>query len=215
MSVSAGARLRHRLSGDYLVDPWGLDLDLLDLVSPLVGARWRVSTEHADLLPTTGPALLVFNRRLGLSEPLVLARGVRLAAGRVVRTVGVPDIAPIGPMLRRLGGVLDRTDEIAGLLRAGELVSVPLRRVVRTSRRAGALPTEILEPALSTGAPVVPVAVVGRETGRTWRVIVGPPLDVRSVGGPLAAAELAESLQRQLQDLLHRATSPRHAEPSR
>ena len=46
----------------------------------------------------------------------VLARGIRRASGRFVRTVGVPDRAPVGPFLRRFGGVLDRTDEVTGRL---------------------------------------------------------------------------------------------------
>jgi hypothetical protein len=200
--MSPAALLRRRVAGSYKIDEWGLDSDLVEFVSPLLGARWRIDTEHADRLPANGAAVLVFNRRFGVSGPLILARGVRLAVGRFVRTVGVPDIAPIGPVLRRLGGVLDRADEITGLLRAGELVSVPMHREMGASPRAGALPTEILEPALSTGSPVVPVAVVGRELGRRWRVIVGPPVRVPAGHGPLAAVELAESTRRRVQELL-------------
>ena len=39
-----------------------------------------------------------------------------------MRFVGRPDIAPVGALARRLGGLLDRPDEVAGALRAGELL---------------------------------------------------------------------------------------------
>ena len=59
-----------------------------------------------------------------------------------VRFVGRPDIAPIGALARRLGGLLARPDEVAGALRAGELLvmSAPPtlhpRRVGRVDHRA-------------------------------------------------------------------------------
>ena len=146
--------------------------------------------------------VLVFNRRFGISEPWVVARGVRQACGRFVRTVGAPDVAPIGPFLRRFGGVLDRTDEIAGLLRAGQLVGLPMSRDLRHRDRVGRLEVARLEAALATGSPVVPVALVGRESGRAWRVVVGEPVAPPVGGGPLAAAELAEATRHRVQTLL-------------
>jgi hypothetical protein len=206
--VNLPAAVRQRLQGDYEIDEWGLDAGLVSAVSPLFGARWRIDVEQAANVPAAGAAVLVFNRRIGLSEPFVLTRGVRLAVGRFLRTVGVPDIAPVGPVLRRLGGVLDRPDEITGLLHAGALVAVPMAREVRRRTRAGGLPTRILEPALLTGAPVVPVAVVGRELGRSWRVVVGRPVAPPVGQGPLAAVELAETTRRRVQQLLDGAMPP-------
>ena len=44
------------------------------------------------------------------------------AVDRPVRFVGRPDVAPIGPLLRRIGGLLDHPDEVAGALcRGGSL----------------------------------------------------------------------------------------------
>src|SRR2546423_9822635 len=102
--------LRRRFDGSYTVDEWGLDPDLVQLVSPVLAARWQVIVEGADALPKDGPAMLVFNRRFGLSEPFIVSRGVRQATGRYVRVAGAPDVAPVGPALRRLGGVLARPD---------------------------------------------------------------------------------------------------------
>ena len=37
-----------RFQGTFEVDPWGLDEDLLTLVSPLAGLRWSISVEGED-----------------------------------------------------------------------------------------------------------------------------------------------------------------------
>jgi hypothetical protein len=168
--------LRRRFSGAYTVDPWGLDPDLIDLVSPLAGWRWAVDVDGAGRIPTAGPALLVFNRRIGLSEPPVVATAVRQAAGRTVRLVGMPDVAPVGPILRRFGAAVDTSAEIAALLRAGEVVVAPLGIEPRLGRRAGRIANRIVAPALALGVPVLPVAVLGHEIGRHWRVVIGEPV---------------------------------------
>lgn len=200
--AGAALALQRRARGAFAVDEWGLDPELVALADPLIGLRWEIAVEGADALPAVGGAVLVFNRRVGISEPWVLARGIRQACGRFVRTVGVPDVVPIGPVLRRFGGVLDRTDEIAGLLRAGQLVGLPMTRGLRSRETVGSLDAERLEAAIDTGAPVVPVALVGREVGRSWRIVVGEPLAPATHGGPLAAAELAEDTARATQVLL-------------
>lgn len=199
--AEAAAHVLRRARGAYDLDEWGLDPELVALADPVFAARWDIEVVGAEQLPAVGGAVLVCNRRFGMSEPWVLARGVRQASGRFVRTVGVPDLAPLGPLLRRFGGVLDRTDEIAGLLRAGQLVGLPMSRDLRTRERVGVLEVERLEAALATGSPVVPVALVGRETGRSWKVVVGEPVRAE-VAGPLAAAELAEATRRAVQALL-------------
>ncbi|WP_426571055.1 hypothetical protein [Aquihabitans sp. McL0605] len=196
------AHVRRRAVGAYDIDEWGLDPELVSLANPIFGLRWDIDVHGADQLPALGGAVLVFNRRFGISEPWVVARGIRQATGRFVRTVGVPDVAPIGPFVRRFGGVLDRTDEIAGLLRAGQLVGLPMSRDLRTRERVGQLEVERLEAAIETGCPVVPIALVGRELGRSWRIVVGDPVVPPVDGGPLAAAELAESTHQAAQVLL-------------
>ena len=178
----------------------GVLVILSDYVVPGAAERSEHNVVGAGF--AVGGAVLVFNRRFGASEPWVLARGIRRACGRFVRTVGVPDVAPVGPVLRRFGGVLDRTDEIAGLLRAGQLVGLPMTRALRSREAVGSLDAERLEAAIETGAPVVPVALVGRELGRSWRIVVGSPLVPNASGGPLAAAELAEDTARATQVLL-------------
>lgn len=192
--------LRRRLEGTFTVDPWGLDPELVELLASAARLRWDVDVRGCLELPA-GPFAVVINRRAGLSEPWVVAEAVRRVADRHVRFVGVPDVAPLGPVLRRLGAVVDRPDEIAGLLRAGEAVGLLLGREL-TRRHAGGLHPEVLAPVVALGAPVVPVAVDGRELGRHWRVTIGDPLSAAVHPGPLAVADLAEHTRLVVQSLL-------------
>jgi hypothetical protein len=200
--ASSIALLRRRFHGTHHVDEWGLDPDAVRLLSPLVGLRWSVEAQGTERIPTSGPAVLVHNRRLGLSEPVVLARGVRGATGRHVRTAGLVDVAPVATAFRALGAVVDRPDELRGLLRAGELVGLPLGRDPRLPRRAGGLAPEALAPALDAGAAVIPVALVGLEVGRRWRLLVGRPLALPGDVGPLGVAELVDAARAGVQSLL-------------
>ena len=201
--------VRRRVSGSYEVDPWGLDADLVAAVTPIVGLRYDVLVDHADRLPEEGPALLVANRRFGWSEATVVAHGLRQTVGRHPRVVGAPNIDPFGPLASRLGAVLDRPDEVAGLLRAGEVVLVLLDRDLRPRSRAGQLPVHLVAPAFALGVPVLPVAVLGRELGRFWRVRLGEPLRQPDGRGPLAIAELAERARAGVQAALDEADPPR------
>jgi len=200
---------RRRIRGEYVIDEWGYDADLVDLLDPIVSLRWHVEVVAEELLPAAGPAVLVVNRRFGVSEPFVLARGVRRATGRRVRFLGIPDVAPLGPFLRRVGGAVARPDELASLLRAGHLCVLPLRRDLMQRRVAGALAPEALGPALELGVPVIPVALVGRELVGRWQVLVGEPLPPPPGPGPLALAELAEAAHDSVQGLLDEAFPPR------
>src|SRR5690606_23822410 len=114
-----------------------------------------------------------------------------------------------GPLLRRLGGVLARPDEVAGLLRSGRLVGVPLGREILSRHAAGVAPADLLEPALATGTPVIPLALIGLEAGWPWRAAVGSPLSTTgSTRAPLAAAELAEQARDAVQNLLDEHVTP-------
>jgi hypothetical protein len=55
---------------------------------------------------------------------------------------------------------------------------------------------------------VLPVALVGREAGRRWRILVGAPVEHPTTRGPLAAAELADRARAGVQSLLDDAFPP-------
>jgi hypothetical protein len=211
VTTSTVELLRHRLSGRYAVDPWGHDPELIELIDPLFRLFVRVRVDGAEHLPADGPAVLVASRRFGVGEPVALIRGISRASGRHPRVVGLPDLAPAGPVLRRLGGAIDRPEEIAGLLRAGELVALPLSPAWRNRQkfRAGHIAPESLAPALAMAVPVIPAAVIGGEITGRWRVVIGQPVRRPVSTSPLALAELAERAREAVQALLDEAFPPR------
>ena len=200
---------RRRWDGTNVVDPWGLDHDLVALLDPVMDLRWSIGVDGAERIPAEGPAVVVANRRFGVSEPLVLGRALRKTTGRTARVLGVPDVAPFGPALRRVGGAVDRPEELGALLRAGEVVMVGLGVSLRLRHRAGSLDPRSLEPALRQRVPVLPAAVIGQELGRNWRVVIGDALPLPAGAGPLAVAELAESARAGVQAILDEALPPR------
>lgn len=206
--LGVAGRLRRRLAGTYEVDEFGLDAELIELVDPLMALRWKVDCIGAHNIPREGPAVIVANRRFGLNEPVALGRAVRKSTGRRVRFLGIPDIAPIGPIMRKMGGAVNRPEELASLLEMGHVVSLPLQRSVVRRGHAGDLAAFALEPALRLGVPVIPAAVVGREIGRRWQVLVGARLPRLSGTGPLAMAELVDEARDAVQELLDEAAPP-------
>ena len=193
-----------RLSGRYVIDEWGFDRDLLTAITPLVRARWALRIEGDAVLPEIGPALLVHTRRVGLSEPGVLASAVHRATDRPLRATGylasVP--GPLGPFARRLGAVPGDGPDLRSLLRAGELVGLPLGRELRFPTHVGPVPVAPVAAALAAGAPIIPVAVLGLEVGRWWTVRFGQPIPTRRRRGVVDPVELAEATRQRLQSLV-------------
>jgi 1-acyl-sn-glycerol-3-phosphate acyltransferase len=196
--------LRRRFRGQYAVDEFGADPHLMDLTAGL--APLRVTVEHGERVPRSGPALLIANRGLGLLEPLAVVHAVHAACGRRTRVVGAPEVPVLGDALRKLGAIGYRPDDVAALLRAGHVAAAPLAPTwVRSG--PGEPPRALLVATL--GFPVLPVAVrpgfpFGLPT-RPWRVRFGEPLYPPAGTGPddqLAAAELADEVQTQVQALL-------------
>lgn len=207
-----GAALRaveRRISGTYVVDEWGCDPELLAAAGLASNLRWAVSVGGATNVPPYGPALLVANNRRFAATQLLVAFAVNRTTGRAVRFVGVPDLAPFGPALRRIGGVIARPDEVAGLLRGGHVVALFCPSALRQPEHVGKVPPELLTPALDTGAPVLPVAAMSSALSRKARVEIGEAVARRGVRGPLAAVELAEAAREGVQRLFDEATPPR------
>ena len=184
------------------VDEWGRDARLIGLLTPAARLRWDVSVGGVDHLPKRGGALLFTNSRRFSLSTIYTAWALSNAVGRPVRFGGRPDIAPIGPLMQRLGGLLNKPEEIRSALRDGELVVVSARGT-RNPRHAGAVDPALIATAVITGTPVFPVASMSSPTGRAARVEVGAQLRPQHKRrGSLAELELSEVAQRHIQRLL-------------
>lgn len=205
------ALAHRRLTGHFSIDEWGLDRDLLRALAPLARVRWKLRVEGDHHLPEIGPALLVHTRRIGLSEPAILTAAVAGASDRPLRWVGAPASGPCALVARRLGGVPGHPADLRSLIRAGEMVGLPLGREVLHPFHVGPVPPEAMALALDAGAPVIPVAVTGFEAGRWWTVRIGRPIATRRArrsGDAADAEELAEATRQRLQHLLTDSRRP-------
>ncbi len=160
------ALLYRRVTGRYRIDEWGLDRDLVAAVAPLARLRWTVRAEGDHHVPEIGPALLVHTRRSGFSEPATLGMAVRHATGRPLRVAGVPNRGPLAWTGRRLGGVPSNVDDLRSLLRAGELVALPLGREPLHAFHVPPVPVAPVEVALGLGVPIMPGGGDGRGAGK-------------------------------------------------
>ena len=196
------ALVHRRLTGRFEIDEFGLDRDLLHLIGHLARLRWSVRVEGDQHLPEVGAALVVHNRRLGLSESAVLALAVARATGRPLRWTGAPGRGPLAQPSRQLGGVPSNRADVRSLLHAGELVTLPLARQAVGRTRVPVVPRMPIEVALELGVPIVAVAVTGREATRRWVVRVAAPIPTRRRRAADAAATLAEATRQAVHDLL-------------
>jgi 1-acyl-sn-glycerol-3-phosphate acyltransferase len=177
----AGDFLARRLTGRYQVDDFGHDPELVDhvlapLLRPLYKQWWRVEVRGLEHVPSSGAALVVGNHAGALPfDAMMVAlavhdehpahRTLRMLAADLAFTLPV-----VAPLARKSGSTLACEEDAERLLGSGELVGVwpegykglgkPFRERYRLQRfgRGG-----FVELALRTGAPIVPVAVVGSE----------------------------------------------------
>jgi 1-acyl-sn-glycerol-3-phosphate acyltransferase len=173
--------LRRRLTGEYEVDEFGFDPELTDsvllpLLRPLYRDWFKVKVRGIDQLPTKGAALVVANHSGTIAlDALMLALAVHdehpeqrhlrlLGADLVFRIPFVSEIA------RKHGSTLACNPDAERLLRKGELVGVfpegfkgigKLYRDRYKLQRFGR--GGFVSAALRTGAPIIPVSIVGAE----------------------------------------------------
>jgi 1-acyl-sn-glycerol-3-phosphate acyltransferase len=170
-----------RLRGEYHEDEWGFDEEFAEAVYPLFEflyeVWWRVEPDGVLNVPSHGRALLVSNHAGALfpfdASMILLAIMKRHPLPRWARFL-VLDWAFVLPFLsafmRRVGGVPASRHNAARLLEQDHLVMVFPEGAKGTGKqfseryrlqrfgRGG-----FVEVALRTGAPIVPVAVVGSE----------------------------------------------------
>ena len=196
-----------------MVDDWGRDPGLVRTVMHLARVRWDVSVGGDQHLPKRKGALIVVNTRRFALAPIFTAFAVSEAVDRPVRFVGRPDTAPIGAFSRRLGGLLDHPDEVAGALAAGQLLVMgadPDDRVGEVGRVDHAL----VGAALSAGVSVHPGATASSPLARSARVEIGAPSrQPRRRRGPLTELELADRVRLDIALLLEEFGNVRTGTP--
>jgi 1-acyl-sn-glycerol-3-phosphate acyltransferase len=192
-------RAMRRLGGDYQEDEWGFDEEFAEAVYPLLEFMyerwWRVEAEGVHHVPAHGRALLVAN------HAGILPWDATQMAVALLREHALPrhprflvldwafHLPYAGVVLRKLGGVVASPYNAIRLLEEDELVAVfpegvkgagkDFKDRYRLQRfgRGG-----FVEIALRTGAPIVPVAVVGSE--EIYPKIAEAPLLARLTGSP-------------------------------
>lgn len=192
-AASVVARSTARRLGDWpenAVDDWGRDPDLAARAAKLAGVRWDVAVTGHERLPARGGALIVVNARRFALTPIMAALAIGDAIDRPVRFVGRPDVAPIGPLLQRVGGLLAHPAEIEAALTAGELVLV------------GAADRDVLAAALAARVRVFPAAANSSPFSRRATVVLGAPAHAARIRrGPLAEVELGQAVAARIDQL--------------
>jgi 1-acyl-sn-glycerol-3-phosphate acyltransferase len=192
-------RILDRLEGHYAEDEWGFDEDFTELVEPFFGflyeSWWRVKVVGAERVPAHGRALLTAN------HAGILPWDATMISMALLREHPLPrnprflvldwafDLPWVSSGMRKVGGVVASPFNAMRLLEQDHLVAVfpegvkgtgkPYSERYRLQRfgRGG-----FVEIALRTGAPIVPVAVVGSE--EIYPKLADLPAVARLIGAP-------------------------------
>ena len=163
---------------EYGVDPFGLELDYAKAaIAPLIWlykSWFRVQTHGVDQVPA-GKVMLIANHSGQLPLDAAMIAMSLLIEGeppRVVRAMvekWAPTLPFIAPFFARIGQVVGTPENCRRLLAAGETIMVfpeGVRGLNKTYDKRYQLQefgTGFMRLALETGAPIVPVGVVGAE----------------------------------------------------
>ena len=192
-------RAARRLEGEYREDEWGFDEEFADLVLPfldfLYDRWWRVETRGALNVPGHGRALMVANHAgilpwdATMIWTAVLEEHPLPRFARFLVLNWAFELPYLSVAIRKFGGVPASPYNAIRLLEQDELVGVFPEGVKGTGKdfkdryrlqrfgRGG-----FVEIALRTGAPIIPVAVVGSEEIYP-KLGEAPPL-ARAIGAP-------------------------------
>lgn len=203
-ALSDNARIVRRLTDEPAghVDDWGRDAGMFRTVTMLSEVRWSVSTGGDQHLPARKGALIVVNARRFALAAVYSAFAISRAVDRPVRFVGRPDSGAVGALAQRLGGLLDHPDEVAGALRAGELVVCAAAATTRP-RDVGTIDHALIGAAIRANVDVFPAATTSSPFSRQARIEIGRATRQRQRRrGPLAEVELADHISADLTLLL-------------
>ncbi|MBI9075301.1 MAG: acyltransferase family protein [Desulfatibacillum sp.] len=174
------AVISRRIDGDYEVDKWGRDLELVTEMEPLFRFMyekyWRVTTTGLENVPADGSALLVANHSGVLpwdGAMVITAVASEHPQPRLIRALHLTratEMPIVGLGLSRLGQVQALPENAERLLNEGELVLVfpegvkgvgkPFSERYQLARfgRGG-----FVRVAIRAGVPIIPVSIVGAE----------------------------------------------------
>lgn len=201
-SVLGGAAGQIREWSTNEVDDWGRDNEFTNRMWALSRMRWTTSIGGAANVPRRAGALIVVNARRFAMAPVFAALAIGAAVDRPVRFVGRPDIAPLGPLMQRLGGLLPIVDELEGALRASQLVVLGAEHRI-SNQRCGTVDHRLIGAAVAAKVRVLPAAAVSVSLRREARVEIGRPAHPGPHRrGPLAELELADLVEERVDALL-------------
>jgi 1-acyl-sn-glycerol-3-phosphate acyltransferase len=180
VAQSDAALVQRRLRGEFETDPWGFDQEFLDFVRPFLNLMYssyfRVETTGLENVPAAGRALLVANHSGQLPwDGMMIGMAIlnEHPEQRLVRTLYAAILSRmpyVSSALTRLGQTLATVENGTRLLEEEELVAVfpeGYKGVGKTFRDRYRLARfgrgGFAQMALNTGAPIIPVSVVGAE----------------------------------------------------
>lgn len=181
LAAEAASLLARRGAGEYTEDEWGFDEEYAELVYPvfefLYEKWWRVQVSGIENVPSHGRALLTANHAGSIFPFDATMIGVGIMKEhplprwpRALVLDWAFKLPYAGLFLRKIGGVAANQENAARLLEQDQLVMVFPEGIKGTRKnfseryrlarfgRGG-----FVETALATGAPIVPVAVIGSE----------------------------------------------------
>lgn len=191
--------IKRRFTGEYEIDDWGLDWELLETVIPFVNFMyeiyWRVDANGVENIPRYGRTLLVSNHSGQLPwDGAMIAAAVwnEHPSQRLVRALYSPWFSTLpflSALLMKLGQVPATVANGVRLLTQDELVAIfpeghhGIGKLFKDRYKLARFGRgEFVKMALSTGATIIPVAVVGAE--ETYVALANSPTLARLVGTP-------------------------------
>ena len=172
--------IRRRLEGDFSVDEWGMDEDIIEFLRPfflfLYRKYWRVSVSGIENVPSSGRALLVANHSgvLPYDGAMVLtAIQEEHPHPRFVRCLHLSLFSRmpfLNPLMAKLGQVQALPENGERLLNQDQLVCVfpegvkGIGKLFRDRYRLARFGRGgFASLALKTHSPIIPVSIVGAE----------------------------------------------------